>query len=220
MRRTTTVMGCIGLAMAAGVMAGVNPSVLRPPAAAEAMPSLLPAASAATPAISLMQVLMARSPGRRGHIHVLTKVKASPLAMTKARGPRVSSQIVRRPPTGAAVLPTTAIDRIAAVPVGEAPLPIDDIGTAGIDFSDIIDTPAPSVAVTPGQPGGSVFPLTPVVPLAPVTSGEPTTPLTPAVPPVQTAVPEPATWAMMLLGFGAIGASLRRRTGRLVAAAA
>ena len=27
-----------------------------------------------------------------------------------------------------------------------------------------------------------------------------------------TAVPEPATWAMMMLGFGAIGAGLRRRT--------
>jgi hypothetical protein len=28
---------------------------------------------------------------------------------------------------------------------------------------------------------------------------------------IATAVPEPATWAMMLLGFGAIGASMRRR---------
>ena len=30
--------------------------------------------------------------------------------------------------------------------------------------------------------------------------------------PAATAVPEPATWAMMMLGFGAIGAGLRRRT--------
>lgn len=29
--------------------------------------------------------------------------------------------------------------------------------------------------------------------------------------PVQSAVPEPSTWAMLLVGFGAIGASLRRR---------
>jgi hypothetical protein len=28
---------------------------------------------------------------------------------------------------------------------------------------------------------------------------------------VTTAVPEPATWAMMLMGFGAIGFGLRRR---------
>jgi len=29
--------------------------------------------------------------------------------------------------------------------------------------------------------------------------------------PVTGAVPEPATWAMMLLGFGGIGAAMRRR---------
>lgn len=32
-------------------------------------------------------------------------------------------------------------------------------------------------------------------------------------------VPEPATWAMMIAGFGAIGAAARRRTGRRVAIA-
>jgi hypothetical protein len=32
------------------------------------------------------------------------------------------------------------------------------------------------------------------------------------LPPVTPGVPEPATWAMMLLGFGFIGAALRRRT--------
>lgn len=35
-------------------------------------------------------------------------------------------------------------------------------------------------------------------------------------PPSVGAVPEPATWAMMLLGFGLIGATLRR--GRAVSA--
>ena len=33
------------------------------------------------------------------------------------------------------------------------------------------------------------------------------------------AVPEPATWAMMLLGFGALGATLRRRRGQVALAA-
>ncbi|HWJ59374.1 MAG TPA: PEPxxWA-CTERM sorting domain-containing protein [Sphingomicrobium sp.] len=32
------------------------------------------------------------------------------------------------------------------------------------------------------------------------------------------AVPEPATWAMMLIGFGAMGWSIRRRRGSLAAA--
>lgn len=31
---------------------------------------------------------------------------------------------------------------------------------------------------------------------------------------IELAVPEPATWAMMLIGFGAIGSLARRRTGR------
>ncbi len=37
--------------------------------------------------------------------------------------------------------------------------------------------------------------------------------------PSNTAVPEPATWAMMLVGFGAVGYSLRRRSGYRVAQA-
>ncbi len=35
-----------------------------------------------------------------------------------------------------------------------------------------------------------------------------------------TAVPEPATWAMMIVGFGMTGASLRRRRDGMVALAA
>ena len=33
-----------------------------------------------------------------------------------------------------------------------------------------------------------------------------------AVNPIAAAVPEPATWALMILGFGAVGAAMRRRT--------
>jgi len=34
------------------------------------------------------------------------------------------------------------------------------------------------------------------------------------------AVPEPATWALMLVGFGLVGGSLRARRGRTTIAAA
>jgi len=34
-----------------------------------------------------------------------------------------------------------------------------------------------------------------------------------------TSVPEPATWAMMLVGFGALGAAARGRRGKVVASA-
>jgi hypothetical protein len=34
-----------------------------------------------------------------------------------------------------------------------------------------------------------------------------------------TAVPEPATWAMMLIGFGGLGAMIRRRNRAAMAAA-
>lgn len=35
-----------------------------------------------------------------------------------------------------------------------------------------------------------------------------------------TSVPEPATWAMMIVGFGLIGGAMRRRVGKRIAAAA
>lgn len=37
------------------------------------------------------------------------------------------------------------------------------------------------------------------------------------VPPPSTVVPEPATWAMMILGFGAVGSTIRRRRALLAA---
>jgi hypothetical protein len=33
---------------------------------------------------------------------------------------------------------------------------------------------------------------------------------------LSSAVPEPGTWAMMLVGFGAIGASMRRRRSKQI----
>jgi len=58
----------------------------------------------------------------------------------------------------------------------------------------------------PGFPGGPTGPIFPVPPVVPPT---PPTPPVPPVPPV--AVPEPASWATMMLGMAWIGRTMRRR---------
>jgi len=57
----------------------------------------------------------------------------------------------------------------------------------------------------------------------PQRSQRPSAPATPPAPPLPGggvgAVPEPGVWALMILGFGAVGAMLRRRRGRTLDAA-
>jgi len=92
-------------------------------------------------------------------------------------------------------------------------LPPEQAGT-----SPTPETPGP-VVVVPETPGpGPVVPEVPgSTPVIPETPGPvvvvPETPVTPGVttPPVPAPIPEPASWALMILGFGATGAALRRR---------
>jgi hypothetical protein len=79
----------------------------------------------------------------------------------------------------------------------------------------------PGVPGFPGFPGGPVGPIvivpvtpgTPGTPGGPDVPGGPGTPGTPGTPvtPPPSAVPEPASWAMMVLGFGFAGGAIRRR---------
>lgn len=88
------------------------------------------------------------------------------------------------------------------------------------------DTPgSPGTPDTPGSPGTPDTPETPGTPGTPGNPGTPGTPDTPGNPgtpgtnPTNPgAVPEPASWLMLIAGFGAIGVSLRRR--RRISAAA
>lgn len=83
----------------------------------------------------------------------------------------------------------------------------------------------PTDPTTPTNPTNPTDPTTPTNPTNPTDPGtptdptDPTTPIDPTdpTPPITTpdpgpgAVPEPASWALMILGIGVVGASLRRR---------
>jgi hypothetical protein len=74
---------------------------------------------------------------------------------------------------------------------------------------------------TPVGGGGGFVPGTPGNPGIPGTPGEPTipTPVPTATSTVPGAVPEPATWAMMVSGMGLIGHALRRGKSKKTSAA-
>ncbi|MDZ4375263.1 MAG: PEPxxWA-CTERM sorting domain-containing protein, partial [Phenylobacterium sp.] len=66
----------------------------------------------------------------------------------------------------------------------------------------------------PEEPGGPIDTSPPGFPPPPPTGPPTEPPVVPPGPPTEppvTAVPEPGTWALMILGFGLIGARLRRR---------
>lgn len=128
----------------------------------------------------------------------------------------------------------TPVDFVPAVPVGPQPIggPVwpayygPSLSPGGGPGGPFPGSPpvvpgepgAPDVPVVPGVPevpGGPEVPVVPVIPGVPVTpvfpggpGDGPSTPPTPPLPP--SAVPEPATWLMMIVGFFSIGLSIRR----------
>ncbi len=83
-------------------------------------------------------------------------------------------------------------------------------GAGGVGGPALIGVPSnPGETPTP-TPGVTTPTPTPGVTPTPTPTGAPTptpTPLTPGPSPI----PEPATWAMMLLGFAAVGGAMRRQ---------
>jgi hypothetical protein len=143
-----------------------------------------------------------RSPGERG---------AGPLLSTKPGGPaeRVLSGVRDRDPA-------------AGAPPAVAPITPDDIAALGNGVPG--DGGLPGGGDAPGQALGNASPF--FAPFTPAGFGDPGDPGIvrsptppgdgpPGFPPPPlggvTAVPEPATWAMLILGFFGIGAALRRR---------
>ncbi|WP_294029527.1 PEPxxWA-CTERM sorting domain-containing protein [Sphingopyxis sp.] len=143
-----------------------------------------------------------RSPGERGETDIL-KGKARKIAdrLLGRRGnggepeQRALGKIFDTPPE-------ESINELSQTP---GPIALTDpIPTGLLPLGDTGGTPAGSDGGLPGFPGG----ISTVVP--PGTSVTPIDPTTPGVPPVA-AVPEPGTWASMLLGLGLCAAALRRR---------
>jgi hypothetical protein len=143
---------------------------------------------------SFVELMHQRSPGKR-LVGRLVKTKHKKLAAHERALPKIRKplpEIAAIPPMGP--LPPALVDLVAPpVPMQMASLEAVPVGP--------FQTPLPG---PPGffspPPGGFVFP-----------PGSPNSPpiVTPPGPPPP-AVPEPATWAMILLGFGMIGWTLRR----------
>ena len=170
---------------------------------------------------NLLELLDRRSPGSRTEGQ-LTKTKHHQRALAKMRGaPHVRAPAAEPVPAGLPELAAILMDVPQPLPVELAAAPLAKVG------------PPPSLGTLIGSPGGGGGgPLIgspggggggggggPGTPGGDTPQTIPTE--QPHVPVVDTpAVPEPGTWAMMLLGFAAIGWRVRRRaTGsRLVSA--
>jgi hypothetical protein len=99
--------------------------------------------------------------------------------------------------------PVAPGESLAAPPAGTTP------GTGGAGPGILVPVvTSPGVGTPVIGPGGSGVPPV-VAPTQPPTS--PPTTTTPTLPPTIPGVPEPATWTVMILGFGVIGSALRKR---------
>lgn len=146
-----------------------------------------------------LAVLDQRSPGPRGEAKLSKTKKERVLASTREResGAKIASG------------PVVPRERVLAN-MRERPqiLPLADASQLP-EFSPVLDDPIPTLAPqsftpTPTTPPPPFFP--PFIPTGPGGSSGPTPP--PPTPPVS-AVPEPTTWITMILGFFAIGATIR-----------
>lgn len=152
------------------------------------------ASAAAAQAKSLSELLNGRSPGERTAAQ-LTKTKHSKRRVFAvappdrlAAAPPLISKAHHQDFAQLLIAPPPAVDIAGSIPGAAA-----DVTT----LPQIVGASAPgAIGSTPGSGGGQVsFP-----------KSEPHQPVTPV-----SAVPEPGTWATMLLGFGLIGWRLRRR---------
>lgn len=157
---------------------------------------------------SLLAAMRARSPGSREEGAFTTK------------GPRTApvpaSQVLseRTPAPEAAPAPVAAVAPAALPPVAAAPPPAAAIVPAVLAPAAIV----PAVAAASGPGLAALLPILPAAALigGGGGGGGPGTLVVPpggggTPPPPGPAIPEPATWLMMISGFAMLGLFLRRR---------
>lgn len=154
---------------------------------------------------SFVELMSQRSPGNRtvGHLAVTKQRKV-------ALHERALPKIRKRPPVATAALPPISAELPPAlVDLVAPPIPTQFARLEALPVGPLAQAPlfpfAPAATAS-----GFVLPPT-------ATPGSPPVVTPPQItPPVTTpaAVPEPGTWAMMLVGFGLTSWSLRRRRQR------
>lgn len=160
---------------------------------------------------ALIATSVATVPQVRRAVHHVTRPHVAKHQPVRKRTAAATPGNARRPcPPAVAAL--TEPNRLATF---AQPLPAEPVSTPMAPLSEV------ATRSTGGTPdNGSFAPI--ISGLAPVTGGgapgtpgtptTPTTPTTPSTPgPPVTPVPEPATWTTMILGFGLLGALMRRR---------
>jgi hypothetical protein len=155
-----------------------------------------------------LNLLGERSPGERGP-RVLLSIKGPHervLSTVRERGTPLPPAVLDSPDT------TAAPEVFASIPVipPEYDIPPQDQSGSPSSFGS-----APFAPFFPGAPPNSsgITPSAPGVPPGdtPPPGSPPPPSTTSDIPPVTITLPEPATWAMMILGLFAIGVAARRQ---------
>ena len=155
---------------------------------------------------NLLGALGLRSPGERSQGQLADAKGGS--ARQRSYSPRHHERALAkvRPPKSVVNQPFPAVadNAVSSSAVTNALTPGSQDGVPG-GGEQLVTGNNPGFGGGPG--GGFIFPGT-------GGGGVVVAPPPPPVPPITSAVPEPSTWAMMLVGFWGIGASLRSRRRR------
>lgn len=151
---------------------------------------------------SLMALLEDRSPGDRTAAELTKTKKKAAAPEQRALGKIIKPEAPPEFLEAIAPPPPAVIEDVPAFPVALAGLgPLVEIPPPPPGGGGIFPTAAPPPGGGGGGGGGDT----------PDTPDNPDTPDKPPPPPPPPAVPEPGTWATMLLGFGLTGWLMRRR---------